>query len=170
MPWITKVYLIVLAFPCRTESKPELVKTEMGPPPSPASTCSDTSSIASSASLPYSMLATLLPSLLVFSGANLLTFITVAKAHNQFFPLRALICPLTLKRCSGFITISFYVSRWCFLWSDRSQLWILYCLFRCLSSLSINSWFKCNLILEKTYNLLLCLNVKWENVWGQDLR
>eukprot|EP00063_Salmo_salar_P039524 XP_014014359.1 PREDICTED: E3 ubiquitin-protein ligase UBR5-like isoform X17 [Salmo salar] len=37
----------------RTESKPELVKTEMGPPPSPASTCSDTSSIASSASLPY---------------------------------------------------------------------------------------------------------------------
>lgn len=38
----------------RTESKPELVKTEMGPPPSPASTCSDTSSIASSASLPYS--------------------------------------------------------------------------------------------------------------------
>uniref|UniRef100_A0A8C1QT74 Ubiquitin protein ligase E3 component n-recognin 5 n=1 Tax=Cyprinus carpio TaxID=7962 RepID=A0A8C1QT74_CYPCA len=38
----------------KTESKPELVKTEMGPPPSPASTCSDTSSIASSASLPYS--------------------------------------------------------------------------------------------------------------------
>ncbi|XP_043117857.1 E3 ubiquitin-protein ligase UBR5 isoform X7 [Puntigrus tetrazona] len=37
----------------KTESKPELVKTEMGPPPSPASTCSDTSSIASSASLPY---------------------------------------------------------------------------------------------------------------------
>uniref|UniRef100_A0A8D3AE47 Ubiquitin protein ligase E3 component n-recognin 5 n=1 Tax=Scophthalmus maximus TaxID=52904 RepID=A0A8D3AE47_SCOMX len=32
----------------KTESKPELVKTEMGPPPSPASTCSDTSSIASS--------------------------------------------------------------------------------------------------------------------------
>lgn len=42
--------------PGRMESKPELVKTEMGPPPSPASTCSDTSSIASSASLPYSML------------------------------------------------------------------------------------------------------------------
>uniref|UniRef100_A0A6Q2Y8Z3 Ubiquitin protein ligase E3 component n-recognin 5 n=1 Tax=Esox lucius TaxID=8010 RepID=A0A6Q2Y8Z3_ESOLU len=39
----------------KAESKPELVKTEMGPPPSPASTCSDTSSIASSASLPYSM-------------------------------------------------------------------------------------------------------------------
>ncbi|XP_063054965.1 E3 ubiquitin-protein ligase UBR5 isoform X12 [Engraulis encrasicolus] len=37
----------------KTESKPELVKTEMGPPPSPASTCSDASSIASSASLPY---------------------------------------------------------------------------------------------------------------------
>uniref|UniRef100_A0A6Q2YGA9 E3 ubiquitin-protein ligase UBR5 n=1 Tax=Esox lucius TaxID=8010 RepID=A0A6Q2YGA9_ESOLU len=37
----------------KAESKPELVKTEMGPPPSPASTCSDTSSIASSASLPY---------------------------------------------------------------------------------------------------------------------
>ncbi|KAJ8386321.1 hypothetical protein AAFF_G00175170 [Aldrovandia affinis] len=37
----------------KTESKPESVKTEMGPPPSPASTCSDTSSIASSASLPY---------------------------------------------------------------------------------------------------------------------
>uniref|UniRef100_A0A8C9XR29 E3 ubiquitin-protein ligase UBR5 n=1 Tax=Sander lucioperca TaxID=283035 RepID=A0A8C9XR29_SANLU len=35
------------------KSVPELVKTEMGPPPSPASTCSDTSSIASSASLPY---------------------------------------------------------------------------------------------------------------------
>ncbi|XP_041104642.1 E3 ubiquitin-protein ligase UBR5 isoform X5 [Polyodon spathula] len=37
----------------KTENKPESVKTEMGPPPSPASTCSDTSSIASSASLPY---------------------------------------------------------------------------------------------------------------------
>ncbi|XP_035381953.1 E3 ubiquitin-protein ligase UBR5 isoform X1 [Electrophorus electricus] len=37
----------------KMESKPESVKTEMGPPPSPASTCSDTSSIASSASLPY---------------------------------------------------------------------------------------------------------------------
>lgn len=49
-----------LAFLRRTESKPELVKTEMGPPPSPASTCSDTSSIASSASLPYSKLPTLL--------------------------------------------------------------------------------------------------------------
>lgn len=45
----------IMFFPSRTESKPELVKTEMGPPPSPASTCSDTSSIASSASLPYSM-------------------------------------------------------------------------------------------------------------------
>ncbi|XP_039593138.1 E3 ubiquitin-protein ligase UBR5 isoform X3 [Polypterus senegalus] len=37
----------------KAENKPESVKTEMGPPPSPASTCSDTSSIASSASLPY---------------------------------------------------------------------------------------------------------------------
>ncbi|XP_043921583.1 E3 ubiquitin-protein ligase UBR5 [Protopterus annectens] len=37
----------------KTESKQEPVKTEMGPPPSPASTCSDASSIASSASLPY---------------------------------------------------------------------------------------------------------------------
>ncbi|XP_072562057.1 E3 ubiquitin-protein ligase UBR5 isoform X7 [Paramormyrops kingsleyae] len=37
----------------KTESKQECVKTEMGPPPSPASTCSDASSIASSASLPY---------------------------------------------------------------------------------------------------------------------
>ncbi len=46
---------VVLVLVVRTESKPELVKTEMGPPPSPASTCSDTSSIASSASLPYSM-------------------------------------------------------------------------------------------------------------------
>ncbi|OXB57783.1 hypothetical protein ASZ78_011733 [Callipepla squamata] len=35
------------------ESKQEPVKTEMGPPPSPASTCSDASSIASSASMPY---------------------------------------------------------------------------------------------------------------------
>eukprot|EP00064_Thunnus_orientalis_P013766 superscaffoldBa00002294_g13806 len=43
----------------KTESKPELVKTEMGPPPSPASTCSDTSSIASSASLPYRVHAVL---------------------------------------------------------------------------------------------------------------
>lgn len=55
-----KVYFTVLSFLRRTESKPELVKTEMGPPPSPASTCSDTSSIASSASLPYSTLACLL--------------------------------------------------------------------------------------------------------------
>lgn len=46
---------VELVLVVRTESKPELVKTEMGPPPSPASTCSDTSSIASSASLPYSM-------------------------------------------------------------------------------------------------------------------
>lgn len=38
----------------RPESKQEPVKTEMGPPPSPASTCSDASSIASSASMPYS--------------------------------------------------------------------------------------------------------------------
>ncbi|XP_063307259.1 E3 ubiquitin-protein ligase UBR5 isoform X4 [Pelobates fuscus] len=37
----------------KPESKPEPVKTEMGPPPSPASTCSDASSIASSASMPY---------------------------------------------------------------------------------------------------------------------
>lgn len=51
----------LFAFLLRTESKPELVKTEMGPPPSPASTCSDTSSIASSASLPYSKLACVLP-------------------------------------------------------------------------------------------------------------
>ncbi|OBS75009.1 hypothetical protein A6R68_14463, partial [Neotoma lepida] len=36
-----------------TQSKQEPVKTEMGPPPSPASTCSDASSIASSASMPY---------------------------------------------------------------------------------------------------------------------
>lgn len=43
-----------LFFFLRAETKPEMVKTEMGPPPSPASTCSDTSSIASSASLPYS--------------------------------------------------------------------------------------------------------------------
>lgn len=56
-----KVKLISLSWSSyRTESKPELVKTEMGPPPSPASTCSDTSSIASSASLPYSMSASLL--------------------------------------------------------------------------------------------------------------
>lgn len=40
----------------RPESKQEPVKTEMGPPPSPASTCSDASSIASSASMPYSKL------------------------------------------------------------------------------------------------------------------
>ncbi|KAJ8785121.1 hypothetical protein J1605_007677 [Eschrichtius robustus] len=38
----------------KPESKQEPVKTEMGPPPSPASTCSDASSIASSASMPYS--------------------------------------------------------------------------------------------------------------------
>uniref|UniRef100_H0VF27 HECT-type E3 ubiquitin transferase n=1 Tax=Cavia porcellus TaxID=10141 RepID=H0VF27_CAVPO len=37
----------------KPESKQEPVKTEMGPPPSPASTCSDASSIASSASVPY---------------------------------------------------------------------------------------------------------------------
>ncbi|KAB1257822.1 E3 ubiquitin-protein ligase UBR5 [Camelus dromedarius] len=37
----------------KPESKQEPVKTEMGPPPSPASTCSDASSIASSASMPY---------------------------------------------------------------------------------------------------------------------
>uniref|UniRef100_UPI00358E0F24 E3 ubiquitin-protein ligase UBR5-like isoform X5 n=1 Tax=Myxine glutinosa TaxID=7769 RepID=UPI00358E0F24 len=37
----------------RLEPKQDNVKTDMGPPPSPASTCSDTSSIASSASLPY---------------------------------------------------------------------------------------------------------------------
>ncbi|XP_048881123.1 E3 ubiquitin-protein ligase UBR5-like isoform X6 [Brienomyrus brachyistius] len=37
----------------KADSKLDLLKTEMGPPPSPASTCSDTSSIASSASLPY---------------------------------------------------------------------------------------------------------------------
>uniref|UniRef100_S4RBH7 Ubiquitin protein ligase E3 component n-recognin 5 n=1 Tax=Petromyzon marinus TaxID=7757 RepID=S4RBH7_PETMA len=36
-----------------SEQKQDNVRTEMGPPPSPASTCSDTSSIASSASLPY---------------------------------------------------------------------------------------------------------------------
>lgn len=41
-------------FCLRPESKQEPVKTEMGPPPSPASTCSDASSIASSASMPYS--------------------------------------------------------------------------------------------------------------------
>lgn len=41
-------------FYSRPESKQEPVKTEMGPPPSPASTCSDASSIASSASMPYS--------------------------------------------------------------------------------------------------------------------
>lgn len=43
-----------LIYNCRPESKQEPVKTEMGPPPSPASTCSDASSIASSASMPYS--------------------------------------------------------------------------------------------------------------------
>uniref|UniRef100_S4RBG7 Ubiquitin protein ligase E3 component n-recognin 5 n=1 Tax=Petromyzon marinus TaxID=7757 RepID=S4RBG7_PETMA len=37
----------------KSEQKQDNVRTEMGPPPSPASTCSDTSSIASSASLPY---------------------------------------------------------------------------------------------------------------------
>ncbi|XP_069477553.1 E3 ubiquitin-protein ligase UBR5 isoform X1 [Ambystoma mexicanum] len=37
----------------KLECKQEPVKTEMGPPPSPASTCSDASSIASSASMPY---------------------------------------------------------------------------------------------------------------------
>uniref|UniRef100_A0A8C2LDK8 E3 ubiquitin-protein ligase UBR5 n=1 Tax=Cricetulus griseus TaxID=10029 RepID=A0A8C2LDK8_CRIGR len=41
------------AIETKPESKQEPVKTEMGPPPSPASTCSDASSIASSASMPY---------------------------------------------------------------------------------------------------------------------
>lgn len=63
----SKINLTVVVLSHRTESKPELVKTEMGPPPSPASTCSDTSSIASSASLPYSMSA----SLLLFLPLNL---------------------------------------------------------------------------------------------------
>lgn len=60
LPFIVHTAILIpsILFFCplpRAESKPELVKTEMGPPPSPASTCSDTSSIASSASLPYSM-------------------------------------------------------------------------------------------------------------------
>lgn len=86
-----KKMISLLAFLRRTESKPELVKTEMGPPPSPASTCSDTSSIASSASLPYSKLASLLPffspftsNFSFFSGNHLLTLVPGAKAH-QFF-------------------------------------------------------------------------------------
>lgn len=47
-------FILNKTFYFRPESKQEPVKTEMGPPPSPASTCSDASSIASSASMPYS--------------------------------------------------------------------------------------------------------------------
>lgn len=47
-------FILNKTFSSRPESKQEPVKTEMGPPPSPASTCSDASSIASSASMPYS--------------------------------------------------------------------------------------------------------------------
>lgn len=47
-------FMLSDTFYSRPESKQEPVKTEMGPPPSPASTCSDASSIASSASMPYS--------------------------------------------------------------------------------------------------------------------
>lgn len=63
-----KMLMSVLVLVVRTESKPELVKTEMGPPPSPASTCSDTSSIASSASLPYSTYTDSLNPLAVVQG------------------------------------------------------------------------------------------------------
>lgn len=75
----------------RTETKPELVKTEMGPPPSPASTCSDTSSIASSASLPYSTSASLsLSTSRSHNNTRLSTFLSISQAQNQFLPHSAL--------------------------------------------------------------------------------
>lgn len=52
--FMERVYIYLKSLNLRPESKQEPVKTEMGPPPSPASTCSDASSIASSASMPYS--------------------------------------------------------------------------------------------------------------------
>lgn len=86
---LNKMYFPILICTHRTESKPELVKTEMGPPPSPASTCSDTSSIASSASLPYSMSASLSHSLLTSSSHNntwVSYSLTISPALNQSLP------------------------------------------------------------------------------------
>lgn len=144
-----KVYFTVLSFLCRTESKPELVKTEMGPPPSPASTCSDTSSIASSASLPYSTLACLLHFFsfhrkFFFSGNNLLTLVPGAKAHNQFFHfmLSFVLCPWN-RWCSGFhqhISFScFSLMFSCGVTIASSEYTEVY--LAAFSSRSINSWF-----------------------------
>lgn len=120
----------LFAFLLRTESKPELVKTEMGPPPSPASTCSDTSSIASSASLPYSKLARVLPfffstfTLSCLFGNHLLTLVPGAKAHNQFFhSVLSRVLWHWNRWCSGFhqhIIFMFLIN--VFLWSDYSKL------------------------------------------------
>lgn len=129
-----KYQLTILVLPHRTESKPELVKTEMGPPPSPASTCSDTSSIASSASLPYSMSASLLLSL----PLNL----KLSRQHSSLdFPLYlpgtepissslcALISPLTLKQMvHRLLSASFFFS--CLFSCERSMIssqYILWC-------------------------------------------
>lgn len=116
--WIkSKIYLTVFALLLRTESKPELVKTEMGPPPSPASTCSDTSSIASSASLPYSMFASLLP----FFSFNL--FSSQSPRHTtRFFPYSVLSSVLWHwnRWCTSFYQQIFFVP--IFLWQVYSEL------------------------------------------------
>lgn len=118
---------LYIALTHRTESKPELVKTEMGPPPSPASTCSDTSSIASSASLPYSMSAPLL----LFLSLNP----KLSQQHSSLdFPLClsgtkpisaslcALISPLTLKQMvRRLLSARFFPLPVC-LWSEYGQL------------------------------------------------
>lgn len=69
-----------------------------------------------------------------FSGNNLLTLVPGAKAHNQFFPLYALIRPLPLKQMvfrlsSAYFFFMFLID--VFLWSDSSQLRIYCGLFGC---------------------------------------
>lgn len=107
----------------RMESKPELVKTEMGPPPSPASTCSDASSIASSASLPYSTSPPSCYLSLFAVSATLESWFSYLQGAKPISSSRcALISSLTLKQMVHRLLSATFFLQLVFLWRKCGQL------------------------------------------------